>query len=74
MFRGSRGKEAADPELLKRFRKEWGKTGRDHPITEAYKTKGTSMVVDLTNKAEAFPSRYWQEGRVEYWQSINSEA
>jgi aldehyde:ferredoxin oxidoreductase len=74
VFRGSRGKEAADPELLERFRKEWGKSGRDHPITEAYKTKGTSMVVDLTNKAEAFPSRYWQEGRVEHWQSINSEA
>ena len=74
VFRGSRSKEAADPQLLERFRKEWGKSGRDHPITEAYKTKGTSMVVDLTNKAEAFPSRYWQEGRVEHWQSINSEA
>ncbi len=74
VFRGSRSKEAADPELLERFRKEWGKSGRDHPITEAYKTKGTSMVVDLANKAEAFPSRYWQEGRVEHWQSINSEA
>lgn len=74
VFRGSLGKEAADPALLERFRKEWGRTGRDHPVTEAYRTKGTSMVVDLTNKAEAFPSRYWQEGRVEHWQQINSEA
>jgi len=32
------------------------------------------MVVDLTNQAEAFPSRYWQEGRVAHWQSINAEA
>jgi aldehyde:ferredoxin oxidoreductase len=74
VFRGSLDKEAADPQLLERFRKEWGKKGRDHPVTEAYKTKGTSMVVDLTNKAEAFPSRFWQEGRVEHWQRINSEA
>jgi aldehyde:ferredoxin oxidoreductase len=74
VFRGSLDKEAADPGLLDAFRKEWGREGRDHPVTEAYRTKGTSMVVDLTNKAEAFPSRYWQEGRVEHWKNINSEA
>lgn len=74
VFRGGLDKEAADPALLEAFRKEWGKTGRDHPVTEAYKTKGTSMVVDLTNKAEAFPGRYWQEGRVAHWKNINSEA
>jgi aldehyde:ferredoxin oxidoreductase len=74
VFRGSLDKEAADPELLEQFRKEWGRKGRDHPVTEAYKSKGTSMVVDLTNGAEAFPSRYWQQGRVAHWQSINADA
>jgi aldehyde:ferredoxin oxidoreductase len=74
VFRGSIDKEAADPRLLEDFRKEWGKKGRDHPVTQAYRTKGTSMVVDLTNSAEAFPSRFWQEGRVEHWKNINSEA
>ena len=74
VFRGSLEKEAADPQLLEAFRKQWGKSGREHPVTEAYRTKGTSMVVDLTNKAEAFPSRYWQEGRVGHWQQINAEA
>jgi aldehyde:ferredoxin oxidoreductase len=74
VFHGSRDKEAADPGLLERLRKEWGRKGREHPVTEAYKTKGTSMVVDLTNRAEAFPSRYWQDGRVAHWQKINAEA
>jgi aldehyde:ferredoxin oxidoreductase len=74
VFRGSLDKESADPQLLEAFRKKWGKTGREHPVTEAYKTKGTSMVVDLTNKAETFPSRYWQEGRVGHWHQINSDA
>ncbi|MBN1834549.1 MAG: aldehyde ferredoxin oxidoreductase family protein [Spirochaetales bacterium] len=74
VFRGGVSKEAADPELLERFRKEIGKIGRGHPVTEAYHTKGTSMMVDLTSKVEAFPSRYWQEGRVAHQGSINAEA
>jgi aldehyde:ferredoxin oxidoreductase len=74
VFRGSVDKEAADPGLLESFRKVWGRSGRDHPVTEAYRAKGTSLVVDLTNKVEAFPSRYWQQGRVEHWHRINAEA
>jgi len=74
VFRGGLVKEAADPELLAHLRKEWGKKWRDHPTTAAYHDKGTSMVVDLTNDAEAFPSRYWQEGRVAHWKQINASA
>jgi len=74
VFRGGAKKEAADPELLARFRKEWGTIGRDHPVTEAYHNNGTSMMVDLLNSVEAFPSRYWQDSSVQHREKINAAA
>jgi aldehyde:ferredoxin oxidoreductase len=74
VFWGDKEKTAADPDLLKQFQKDLLKAGKEHPGTQAYKQKGTSLVVDLTTKVDAFPARYWQEGTVPHKDSINAAA
>ncbi len=47
---------------------------KNDPMVLAYKTKGTSMMVDITNAAGAFPTRYWQKGRADHQKQINAQA
>ncbi len=74
VFIGNVKKESANPDLLSEFAKVQLKTGREHPVVKAYHKTGTSLVVDLTSKFDAFPARYWQQGRVEHQNKINAEA
>jgi aldehyde:ferredoxin oxidoreductase len=74
VFSGEKKKSPFDSEQLKQFQKELLTAGKEHPGVAAYKAKGTSLVVDLTTKAEAFPARYWQQGTVEHAHKINAEA
>ena len=56
------------------FSKELAKEGRDDPGVLAYKSMGTPMMVKILNNANAFPTRYWAEGRCSHWQKISAEA
>ena len=73
-FRGNRRKEVADPELINRFVKEMSAMGKDNAGVRAYKSMGTPMLVDITNEAGSFPTRYWTKGRSEYRESFNASA
>jgi aldehyde:ferredoxin oxidoreductase len=47
--------------------------GKDDSGAKAYRFLGTPMVVAITNSIGAFPSRYWSEGSVPYWEQIRAE-
>ncbi|NOR14380.1 MAG: aldehyde:ferredoxin oxidoreductase [Candidatus Aminicenantes bacterium] len=74
VFIGNLDKEPADEALLKTFWKDQMKKGKGHPVSDAYRSYGTSMMVDITSMVEALPSKYWQEGTVPHVDRINAEA
>ena len=74
VFHGSRRRPFADPEGLKAYAKEKLKALKDHPVTQAYRTWGTPMMVDVLNKAGAFPTRYWSAGTAEHYEKINAQS
>jgi aldehyde:ferredoxin oxidoreductase len=47
---------------------------KDHAATQAYRNLGTPMMVNILNKAGAFPTRYWSEGRYGQFEKINADS
>ncbi len=74
VFGGNAQRELADEEAVKEFVKETFQKCKDLPVTKAYKNKGTPMMVDLLNNANAFPTRYWHKGFFEDYTKINADA
>lgn len=74
VFHGNRQRPFADPAGLKAYAREKLKTLKDHPVTQAYRTHGTPMMVDVLNKAGAFPTRYWSAGSAPHYENINAQA
>lgn len=74
VFIGNQEKQAASSEVLKDFWKRQYEAGIQLPVFQGYKRLGTPMMVDITSTAEAFPSRYWQEGTVPHIDKINADA
>jgi aldehyde:ferredoxin oxidoreductase len=74
LFRGARSRTFADPEGIKRYSREMLQRLKDHPSTLAYRNKGTPMMVEIMNKAGAFPSRYWAEGSRTGWEGISAQS
>jgi aldehyde:ferredoxin oxidoreductase len=74
VFRGNCKKEFANPSAIKSFIKDLPKTEKDEPIVKALKAYGTPSLVDVMNKAGAFPTRYWQKGVSDHREQINAEA
>jgi len=72
-FYGSKKRIVADPESVLHFRNEWKKKVKDHPSSRSYKRIGTPGLVSIINHVEAFPSRYWHDGKMEDWESISGE-
>ena len=73
-FWGSQKKTPADQERVKSFVKGFASKEKDSPVVHGYKKMGTSMLVDITNKAGCFPTRYWQKGRADHAEKINATA
>lgn len=73
-FWGSRKKEAADPDMVKKITRDLTAKSKDDKGVYAYKTKGTPMLVDILNEAGGFPTRYWSLGRAEHRENINADA
>jgi aldehyde:ferredoxin oxidoreductase len=73
VFHGQSQCPVYDPQAVKAFDGELRERGKDDPGALAYRNLGTPMVVAITNEFGAFPSRYWSEGTVSYWEQISAE-
>jgi len=73
-FHGSRSRPVAQPAALKQHARDMLARLKDHAATQAYRNLGTPMMVNILNKAGAFPTRYWSEGRFAQFESINADS
>jgi aldehyde:ferredoxin oxidoreductase len=73
-FHGSRRRPVAEPVALKQHARDMLARLKDHAATQAYRTLGTPMMVNILNKAGAFPTRYWSEGRFAQFEKINADS
>ncbi|MEJ2589662.1 MAG: aldehyde ferredoxin oxidoreductase C-terminal domain-containing protein, partial [Deltaproteobacteria bacterium] len=74
VFHGTRTRTPAHPDNLARFVQETKERRKDDKGVHAYKTLGTPMMVDVMNKAGAFPTQYWSKGQFDKRESINAAA
>ncbi|MCG6910127.1 MAG: aldehyde ferredoxin oxidoreductase family protein [Deltaproteobacteria bacterium] len=73
LFQGDRTRTPHDAEAVAALSKAIMSEAKDNPGVHAYKTMGTSQLVKVTNGANAFPTRYWAEGRYDQWEKISSD-
>lgn len=73
-FWGNKAKKVADPDLIKQFTRNIAEVGKSNEGVKAYKTMGTPMLVDITNRAGCFPTRYWHKGTCSHVDQINAAA
>lgn len=74
VFRGDRKRPVADEEAMGALAKRFAAISKEDPGVNAYKTMGTAQLVKIVNSANAFPTRYWSEGRYEKWENISADA
>lgn len=72
-FSGDQEAEIANPELLQEYLKGLMEKSKDNPGVAAYRKLGTPMMVNILNDSEAFPTRYWQQGRYDRYTAINAD-
>ena len=73
-FQGNERRKVARNDLLDKFWKDIRGEAKAHPGVMAYKKLGTPMLVAITNKAGAFPTKYWSSGTFDKWQNISADA
>ncbi len=73
-FYGTARAKAADQEAVSSFSREMVQRSKTDPGVKAYKSYGTTMMVDLLNKMKAFPTRYWAKGQADHREKINALA
>jgi aldehyde:ferredoxin oxidoreductase len=73
VFQGDRKRKVHDAEAVKKISRAIAEEGKDNPGTKAYKSMGTSQMVKVLNNANAFPTRYWTDGRYDDWEKISAE-
>lgn len=74
VFKGDLSRPVSDPQGLQDFAKRTFERCKDMTVTKAYREKGTPMMVDLLNNANAFPTQYWHKGYFDKYREINSDA
>ena len=72
-FAGAKKTQIADPDLLKHLTKDIATKAMTLPVTSVYKKFGTPMQVAVVNKANCFPTRYWQKGHFDKWEKLSAE-
>lgn len=72
-FRGGRRVEPERPEAFRRLAKDLGVRAKDAPGALALRRNGTAGLVRVANMEGLFPTRYWQQGRLEGWESLTAE-
>jgi aldehyde:ferredoxin oxidoreductase len=74
LFRGDRKRALHDPVAVREYAKAFVARNKDHPGVKAYKSMGTPQMVKIMNNANAFPTRYWAEGKYDRWEMIGADA
>lgn len=74
LFHGDRKRPVYDSAALREYAKQFAGEVKEHPGVKAYKSMGTPQMVKVMNMANAFPTRYWAEGRFDRWEKISAEA
>ena len=73
-FHGNKGKRLARADSLKKLWQDMGNAGKEDPGARKYREQGTLQLVPVTNKAGAFPTKYWTSGTYNKWQNLTMEA
>jgi len=73
-FHGSERRKVARPDVLDKLWKDIGSKAKTDKGAMAYRNLGTPMLVAITNKAGAFPTKYWSSGTFDKWQNISADA
>ncbi len=74
LFQGDRKRPIHDPKGLAAYTKAFGRIAKESAGAKAYKALGTPQMVQLLNNANAFPTRYWSEGKYDQWEKIGAAA
>jgi aldehyde:ferredoxin oxidoreductase len=74
LFQGNCKRPLFDAEKVGELARQIASEGKDNPGVQAYKTMGTSQLVKVVNTANAFPTRYWSEGKFDKWENISADA
>jgi len=74
LFQGNQKRSLFDAEKVRELARAISIEGKDNPGVQAYKTMGTSQLVKVVNNANAFPTRYWSEGKFDKWENISADA
>ncbi len=74
LFQGNQKRPLFDAEKVRELARQIATEGKDNPGVQAYKTMGTSQLVKVVNTANAFPTRYWSEGKFDKWENISADA
>lgn len=74
VFHGEKRRRFARENLLKSYIKDLRTKGKDNPGVAAYQKLGTPQLVAVTNRAGAFPTRYWSRGTRDDWERISAQS
>ncbi len=74
VFQGDRKRTIFDEDAVRNLAKTIAADSKDNPGVNAYKTMGTPQLVKVVNNANAFPTRYWSEGKYDKWENISADA
>ncbi len=74
VFHGDRKRPLHDPAAVRALSREMAAEAKENPGVFAYKSMGTPMMVDIMNKVQAFPTRYWESGQCAHKDRINADA
>ena len=73
VWHGTQKVEVARPADFKALIKDMVERGKSDPGVARYKAMGTVQMVRVTNSIDAFPTRYWQKGRLEDFEPLAGE-
>jgi len=73
VFQGDRKRPLADQKEAAAYARAFSKRNMEHPGVKAYKSLGTTMMVAVMNRVQAFPAKYWSQGTCDHWEKISGE-
>jgi aldehyde:ferredoxin oxidoreductase len=69
-FYGDLQRPVAEPNILDELWDRWKVDGLNHPAAAAFRENGTLGMLPIINDYQAFPTRYWQAGKLKGWDKL----